>query len=80
MEIFIIKSSKKLKTKVKYVNVWVTMMLNGNVSVQCNPYRDKNAVHNMLNIVQSIFNTGKRPIKFTRDNLFPLHDGINNHK
>ena len=29
--------------------------------------RDKNAVQNMLNIVQSIFNTEKSLIKFTRD-------------
>jgi hypothetical protein len=36
---------------------------------QCNLIhnRDKNAVQNMLNIVESIFNTGKRPIKFTRE-------------
>ena len=36
---------------------------------QCNVIhnRDKNAVQNMLNIVKSIFNTGKRPIKFTRE-------------
>ena len=29
--------------------------------------RDKNAVQNMLNIVRSIFETGKRPDKFSRD-------------
>ena len=29
--------------------------------------RDKHAVKNMLNIVESIFNTGKKPIKFTRE-------------
>ena len=28
--------------------------------------RDKNAVQNMLNIVKSIFNTGKRPEAFCR--------------
>ena len=44
--------------------------------------RDKNAVQNMLNIVQSIFNTGQRPTIFCprereRDEIsFPLHDGI----
>ena len=41
--------------------------------------RDKNAVQNMLTIVESIFNTGQRPTKFcreTEDISFPLHDGI----
>jgi hypothetical protein len=41
--------------------------------------RDKNAVQNMLNIVESIFNTGKRPTIFCREKdkiSFPLHDGI----
>jgi len=48
---------------------------------QCNVIhnRDKNAVQNMLNIVESIFNTGHRPTKFCREKdeiSFPLHDGI----
>jgi hypothetical protein len=39
--------------------------------------RDKNAVQNMLNIVEHIKKKGKRPKMFTRDqNSFPLHDGI----
>jgi len=40
---------------------------------------DKNAVQNMLNIVKSIINTGKRPEIFCRTVIFktsyPFHDG-----
>ena len=48
---------------------------------QCNVIhnRDRNAVQNMLNIVESIFNKGHRPTKFCREKdkiSFPLHDGI----
>ena len=38
--------------------------------------RDKNAVQNMLDIVQSIFETGKRPDIFCRTSC-TLHDGTN---
>jgi len=38
--------------------------------------RDKNAVQNMLNIVESIKKTGKRPEKFTRSNSSAFHDVV----
>jgi hypothetical protein len=39
--------------------------------------RDKNAVHNMLYIVEHIKKHKTRPIEFSRSsNSFPLHDGI----
>jgi hypothetical protein len=40
--------------------------------------RDKNAVQNMLNIVKSVLNTGKRPEIFCREvkNSYPFQDGL----
>ncbi len=38
--------------------------------------RDKNAVQNMLNIVEEIKKTGKRPIKFSRLNSSTFHDVV----
>jgi len=40
--------------------------------------RDKNAVQNMLKIVKSIFNTGKRPLHFCRN--VKLDDEIFHHR
>ena len=77
LETFIMKPSKKPKTKGQLCQCFGLLRCKS-VMPQCNVIhnRDKNAVQNMLNIVQSIFNTGKRPIKFTRETSFPLHDGI----
>jgi len=36
--------------------------------------RDRNAVHNMLDIVESIITTGKRPSIFTRQDSYTFHD------
>jgi hypothetical protein len=62
LEKFLEKLSKKPKNKCK------TELCNGllrcqSIKHKCEIYhnRDKNAVKNMLNIVKSIFNTGKRP-------------------
>ena len=57
---------------------WITTMSIGNVSCNVNHNKDKNVVYNMLNIVQSIFNTRKRSIKFTRDTSVSFYDGLNN--
>ena len=38
--------------------------------------RDKNAVQNMLNIIEEIKKTGKRPVKFTRSNSSAFHDAV----
>ena len=38
--------------------------------------RDKNAVRNMLNIVEEIKKTGKRLVKFTRSNSSAFHDVV----
>ena len=38
--------------------------------------RDKNAVQNMLYIVNEIKKTGKRPVKFTRENSSGLHGSV----
>jgi transposase len=77
LETFMEKPSKKPKTKGQLCLSFGILRCKS-VMPQCNVIhnRDKNAVQNMLNIVQSIFNTGKRPIKFTRETSFPLHDGI----
>jgi hypothetical protein len=55
------KSSKKPKTKCQLCQC-LGLLRCQSVKSQCNVIhnRDKNAVQNMLNIVQSIFNTGKR--------------------
>jgi hypothetical protein len=60
--------SKKPKTKGQICQCFGLLRCQS-VMPQCKVIhnRDKNAVQNMLNIVQSIFNTGKRPIKFTRE-------------
>jgi len=77
LETFIMKPSKKPKTKGQLCQCFGLLRCKS-VMPQCKVIhnRDKNAVQNMLNIVESIFNTGKRPIKFTRETSFPLHDGI----
>jgi hypothetical protein len=37
--------------------------------------RDKNAVQNMLKIVKSVLEIGKRPDIFSRENSYPFQDG-----
>ena len=80
LEKFMERPSKKPKTEGK-VYFCHGILRHRSVKPQCEVIhnRDKNAVQNMLNIIQSIFNTGKRPTIFCREkneNSFPLHDGI----
>ena len=80
LEKFMERPSKKPKTEGK-VYFCHGLLRHKSVKPQCEVIhnRDKNAVQNMLNIVESIFNTGHRPTIFCREKdkiSFPLHDGI----
>ena len=69
LEKFIIRPSKKPKLKKENKNEEVHGILRcKSIKPKCEIIhnRDKNAVQNMLNIVKSIFLTGKRPEKFCR--------------
>ena len=67
------KFMKRLSHKPNLFKEWKTELVNGlpqyqSVKHKCEVIhnRDKNAVQNMLNIVKSIFETGKRPEMFSR--------------
>jgi transposase len=67
IEKFLEKPSKKPKRKGK-IDLCHGILRCQSVKHNCEIYhnRDKNAVQNMLKIVKSIFNTGKRPEVFCR--------------
>lgn len=69
LEPFMIRKSNKPRDIKKNKNITVHGLLrHEDVKQKCELIhnRDKNAVQNMLNIVESIFQTGKRPKIFTR--------------
>lgn len=69
LEKFMIRESHKpIKYKNEEVELVHGLLRCQSVKHKCEVYhnRDKNAVQNMLNIVRSIFDTGKRPAVFSR--------------
>jgi hypothetical protein len=85
---FLIRKSNKPKDIIKNKNMLVNGLLRhqdvnpkgeqGHKQI-CEIYhnRDKNAVQNMISIVEELKNVGKRPLRFTKSNSnsFPFHDG-----
>jgi transposase len=67
LESFLERPSKKPKKKGKIEPVWGLLRCKS-VTPMCKVIhnRDKNAVQNMLHIVDSIFTTGQRPVIFCR--------------
>ena len=92
LEKFLVRKSHKPKDIMKNKNILVNGLLRHEVvnpdgeqehKLKCNIYhnRDKNAVQNMLFIIDKLKKSGKRPLCFTRKyrdslNSFPFHDGL----
>ena len=77
---FLVRESKKPKDNGKLILVNGILRHQG-VKLQCEQIhnRDKNAVQNMLYIVNNIFSTGKRPELFTRKKKETVSDDTNNN-
>jgi hypothetical protein len=85
---FLIRKSNKPKDIMKNKNMLVNGLLrHQDVNPEgeqehkqiCEIYhnRDKNAVQNMISIIEELKNVGKRPLRFTKgnSNSFPFHNG-----
>ena len=80
LEKFLVRKSNKPKDIMKNKNILVNGLLRHEVvnpdgeqehKLKCNIYhnRDKNAVQNMLFIIDELKKSGKRPLCFTRENI-----------
>lgn len=80
LEKFLVRKSNKPKDIMKNKNILVNGLLRHEVvnpdgeqehKLKCNIYhnRDKNAVQNMISIIDELKKSGKRPLCFTRENI-----------